>query len=115
MNLFADMPNKLDNLWLHPSPFALKAAFQIEDGKTNLTYGKGPRFVPHALFSGDLVVRAARNVARPAARKDFRLTHPSVLSLTIAGVRRSPRFVYLAPERSRVCGPGMTPVRVEVG
>ena len=42
LNLFADMPNKLDNLWLHPSPFALKAAFQIEDGKTNLTYGKGP-------------------------------------------------------------------------
>lgn len=52
LRLFADMPRKLDNLWLHPSAFALRAAFEFrDDGTTSITYGKDPTFVPHALFS----------------------------------------------------------------
>lgn len=52
LSLFADLPHKVDNLWLHPSPFALQASIATEDGKTSLGHGPGGFFVPQALFAG---------------------------------------------------------------
>ena len=51
-DFFADIPHKIDNLWLHPSSFALKRSVESKNGGQSFTYGPSGFWVPQALFFG---------------------------------------------------------------
>jgi hypothetical protein len=99
---FQDVPNRLDNLWLHPSAFALRAAFEIqEDGTVGITYGRDPTFVPHATFSatwsyGQLVTVVLQHAGFPddtSERFERKCWGPAFAS-----------FVHLAPGEEKDVG-----------
>lgn len=51
-DFFADVPHTIDNLWLHPSPFALKQSVAPSGTGISFNYGPSGFYVEQALFFG---------------------------------------------------------------
>ena len=69
LSFFADVPLKIDNLWLHPSPFGLKASVERTGSGLDFSFGPTGFYVQQALFNGcwnlGQVVSLALNELKP--------------------------------------------------